>query len=270
MALHLRSLLLLFPSLFPFDALQHVSAHEMPVQLFYPESGFFDVDKLRGLAQAEIAGSPLIRRAASGDRVAAKALHVGFWPFVREFELAIDRRSLPREPLRQKFEHVTGENKRQVKSIFTGLAREVQQMRQEEGSHAEHWRKDAHECGIPELEAPLIPGVKQLIDSAYVPDLPTFFAVLAGTEFIAEELSAYLVRSSAFTDLFARRRWVWGEVHLIPHDDGPSHLAIDLDLARAYTVSDDAARESIEAAVKATIAQFGFAARDVATAFQVS
>ena len=44
----------------------------------------------------------------------------------------------------------------------------------------------------------------------------------------------------------------------------------DLDLARAYTTSDASAKESIESAVKATIAQFGHAARDVATTFAVA
>lgn len=85
-----------------------------------------------------------------------------------------------------------------------------------------------------ELGAPLADGVRDLIVEAYLPDHVRFFAVLAGTEFIEEELGALLVKAPKFVDLFDRKRWAWGEVHLFPHDEGPSHLEIDLDLARAY------------------------------------
>jgi hypothetical protein len=50
-------------------------------------------------------------------------------------------------------------------------------------------------------------------------------------------------------------------VHTIPHDDGPSHLEIDLDLTRAYSSDDDAA--SIRQMVLDTIHQFGKASREV-------
>jgi hypothetical protein len=88
-----------------------------------------------------------------------------------------------------------------------------------------------------------------------------FFATLAGTEFIAEELSSFLAGSFRFTDLFTRKRWIWGEVHLAPHDHGPSHLEIDLDLARAYAASIDPIE--IEEMILDTVALFGRAAEQV-------
>jgi hypothetical protein len=183
---------------------------------------------LRTAARDEVAGSSLIRRAASGDREAATALHRGFWPFVHDFEDAIDQHALPRWPFRQKFGADVATR------TFLGLAEAVRDMKREEGGHAAHWRKDAECLGMSDLEGPVVDGVRDLVVDAYTPDHVRFFSVIAGTEFIAEELGAFLVKSQPFTDLFSRRRWIWGEVHLIPHDDGPSHLEIDLDLARAY------------------------------------
>ena len=237
--------------------------------LFYDDGAtYFDVVGLRDAAAATVASSSLIRRAAgtdSGGRGgqvnAARALHIGFWPFVREFELAIDRRRLPRSPLTRKFDSHHGSNR--VSQIFKGLREAVAEMRKEEGSHAAHWIKDASCLGVESLEGPLLPGVTKLIDAAYVDSLPQFFAVLAGTEFIAEELSSYLTEKKAFTDLFSRKRWVWGDVHLIPHDHGPSHLEIDLDLARAYSPDETSTRAALHEAVLAVIRGFGQAANEV-------
>jgi hypothetical protein len=213
-------------------------------------------DKLRERAREEVQRSKLIKSAGVGDRDAAIALHIGFWPFVREFEIAIDQRPLPRQPLAAKFGQAT------MHRCFLGLARAVREMKDEEGSHAAHWQQDAQNLEIQLPDSPIVPGVRELIESAYVADLVQFFGVLAGTEFIAEELSSYLTRSERFVSLFPGRRWAWGDVHLLPHEAGPSHLEIDLDLARAYSPLDDIG--VISRAVENTIALFGRAAVDVA------
>jgi hypothetical protein len=155
-------------------------------------------------------------------------MHIGFWPFVREFELAIDKATLPRRPLRERF------GSEDFRQKFVSLAEEVREMKREEGSHAAHWKKDADCFGVTDLEGPVVPAVQKLIDLSYTKDLPLFFSVLAGTEFVAEELSSFLLSSPEFVRQSSRKRWVWGEVHTMPHGDGPSHLEIDLDLARAY------------------------------------
>jgi hypothetical protein len=147
-----------------------------------------------------------------------------------------------------------------MRRVFVRMARSVREMKSEEGSHAAHWRKDAECLGIRELGNDCVPAVQALIDSAYTKNLPRFFATLAGTEFIAEELARFLVDSEDFTNLFTRRRWVWGEVHLAPHD-GPSHLEIDLDLARAYDNGTSPA--AIERMVLETMSLFRKAADEV-------
>jgi hypothetical protein len=227
----------------------------MPGLFHADNDAHFDCAHLRRRAAAMVSGLPLIYDAGRGDMAAAIALKTGFWPFVREFELAIDQQTLPRQPLARKF------GEAQVRRTFTGIARAVREMKEEEGSHAAHWQKDAACLGIPTLSDHRVPGVQALIDAAYTKELPRFFAMLAGTEFVAEELSRYLTQSPAFTQLFSRRRWVWGEVHLAPHEDGPSHLEIDLDLARAYEPSDSCAE--IEASVLDAIALFERAAHHV-------
>ncbi len=230
----------------------------MDGSLFHPVDNFFAMGELRAAARVEVENSPLIQRCALGKKDAAIAMHKGFWPFVRDFEIAIDERKMTREPLYNKF------GKNESRQTILNLTRAVAEMKKEEGSHAAHWRKDAVELGVSDIEAPCLAGVRQLIDSANTPDLPRFFAVQAGTEFIAEELSSYLTASRLFTNLFGRKRWVWGEVHLIPHDHGPSHLQIDLDLARAYSEqSEEETRLLIEVMVLDTIRLFGAAAREV-------
>jgi len=216
---------------------------------------YFDLTYLRQSAAELVSGLSLIRKAKCGDKAAAIALKVGFWPFVREFELAIDQQTLPREPLAKKF----GDSV--MRRVFTRMARALREMKSEEGSHAAHWRKDAECLGVNDLGDQRVFGVQELIDRAYTKDLPGFFAMLAGTEFIAEELSRYLIEAEDFTDLFSRRRWVWGEVHLVPHDDAPSHLAIDLDLARAFDVTESPA--TIQQMILDTILLFGRAAEEV-------
>jgi hypothetical protein len=228
----------------------------MKVELFHADNlEFFNVCRLRRRASQVVRESSLVGRAWRGDRVAAVALKTGFWPFVREFEVAIDRQFLPRQALIEKF------GDRRARRVFIGMTRAVRDMKQEEGSHAAHWVKDARCLGISEIAGPCVPGVRALIERSYTKDLPAFFATLAGTEFIAEELSRFLVGSKRFTDLFSRKRWIWGEVHLATDEDGPSHLDIDLDLARAYGTAADAV--AIEEMVLDTIALFSRAADDV-------
>jgi hypothetical protein len=107
--------------------------------------------------------------------------------------------------------------------------------------------------------------VQALIDQSYTKDIPSFFATLAGTEYIAEELSRFLISSAAYTNLFSRNRWIWGEVHVASQGEGPSHLEIDLDLARAYSDTENA--EAIERMVCQTISLFGQAADEVEAEF---
>jgi hypothetical protein len=199
--------------------------------LFHKDtSSIIDLVELRRYAANCVSRAPLIRQAAAGDRNAAIALHIGYWPFVREFEHAIDRRGLPRGPLVDKFGASASRRK------IVALAGAVREMKEEEGSHAAHWAKDAQRLGVSRLESEPLPEVQALIDGANGGNLVEFFCRLAGTEFIAEELSRALERSAAYTGLFSNSRWIWGEIHLAPHDeDGASHLEIDVDLARAYS-----------------------------------
>src|SRR5208282_4047461 len=121
----------------------------------------FDSDGLRRYAHCVVGGSSLIREAGRGDKSAATALMIGFWPFVRDFERAIDQHSLPRRPLAGKF------GTERLREIFIGLASAMREMKREEGSHAAHWRKDAACLGLDELGDHCVPGVSALLESAY-------------------------------------------------------------------------------------------------------
>jgi hypothetical protein len=234
----------------------------VPPMLFHADNDqHFDLDGMRAHARRMVCAASVVRDAGNGDRKAAASLKTGYWPFVGRFEQAIDQRSLPRRPLTEKF------GAARMRDTFVGLAREVREMKIEEGSHAAHWRKDAQCLGLDALGDECVPGVQRLIDSAFTDDLPAFFAMLAGTELAAEELSRFLVGSPGFTNLFSRRRWIWGEIHLAPHHDGPSHLDIDIDLARAYSGTSSVAH--IEAMIVETIDGFGEAAADIAETLQV-
>jgi len=83
-----------------------------------------------------------------------------------------------------------------------------------------------------------VDGVQALLENADTTDPVEFFCWLTGTEYIAEELAAYLCHAPAFLETFPDRRWRWGEVHAMDHD-GISHLEIDEDLARAYHPASD-------------------------------
>lgn len=184
---------------------------------------------LRTYARDEVEGSSLIRACAAGERPAVAALLQGFWPFVREFELAIDRKvgRLPLRPLVQRF------GQARIRHFFAEARAAVREMKEEEGSHAVLWRTGAAQLPVQLAVRDPNPGVAALLDNAGADDPVEFFCWLAGTEYIAEELAAYLCNAAAFLSLFPDHRWLWGEAHTAKHD-GPSHLEIDEDLARAY------------------------------------
>lgn len=218
----------------------------------------FDLEILRTEARHRLGALPLIQRASQGDVDAAQALHVGFWPFVREFEQIIDRQIIPRAPLWERFGRSTN-----IRQCIVAVADTVRQMKDEEGSHAKHWARDARELGIHLGAATeVLPTVQALIQSALSREMPDYFAVLAGTEIVAEELAALLVSAPDFTRLFGRGRWVWGEVHMLAHE-GASHLEIDLDLARAYCRHDVEAQERLPTQIIQTISLFERAACEI-------
>ncbi len=218
----------------------------------------FNLENLRTQARHRLRALPLIQRASQGDVDAAQALHRGFWPFVREFEQIIDRQLIPRAPLWERFGRSAD-----IRQCILAVAGTVRQMKDEEGSHAKHWVRDARELDVhlgAATEA--LPAVHALIQAALRREMPDYFAVLAGTEIVAEELAAQLVGSADFTRLFGRGRWVWGEIHLLAHE-GPSHLEIDLDLARAYCRDDAEAQERLPTQIIRTIELFERAAREI-------
>lgn len=220
---------------------------------------------LRALAREEVSTSPLIRACASGNLRATRSLLEGFWPFVQAFERAIDFQvgRLPIKPLIQRF----GQEK--VRNFFSEARAAVREMHEEEGSHAELWREGAEAIGaILDADAPS-QGVTALLQNAKTSDPVEFFCWLAGTEYIAEELAAYLCQSTAFVGLFPERRWTWGDAHIAEHD-GPSHLEIDEDLARAYHPAMDPASAGMALFDKIRRCQqlFGAAAADVMASLQ--
>ncbi len=232
--------------------------------LFFPDVDFFQASSLRALARQRLRQLPMVARASLGDVDAAIALHTGFWPFVREFEHVIDQQRLPRAPLAARFPALSP---RALRAAIAGIAASVGEMKADEGSHALHWRKDALALGVGLGDQEASPAIAELLTRAQTKDLPEFFAVLAATEIVAEELSAFLVESPAFTQLFARKRWVWGEIHLATHE-GPSHLDIDLDLARAYSPSCQEAHLRVTAEVRRTIALFEQAVVEIQAEWQ--
>ena len=79
----------------------------------------------------------------------------------------------------------------ELDGVCNGVEKAVREMQKEEATHSAHWAKDAENLGITydQLQnALVVPGVQALIDSAYTDSLAAFFSVLAGTEYIAEEL----------------------------------------------------------------------------------
>jgi hypothetical protein len=189
---------------------------------------------LRAFMREQVCNAKLIPACAAGQRSAVHALLSGFWPFVDDFEKAIDRQvaGLPIKPLVKRF------GRERTHSFFNTARNAVREMREEEGSHALLWQEGAQALVVNFKAYDRVPGVEQLIASSTTRDPVAFFCWLAGTEYIAEEMAAYLCKAPRFLELFPDRRWRWGEAHLEAHN-GPSHLEIDEDLARAYHPSDD-------------------------------
>jgi hypothetical protein len=248
------------------------SRFSVPMGKFMAFELFFDeplVDRalLRSYAREQVETSPLIRACARGDRLAIGAMHRGFWPFVEGFEKAIDRKVMPLQPLYDRF------GQKAVRSYFVRARRVVAEMAEEEGSHAQLWRSDADELGIKTGNEHIVPGVRRLLDGANDRDMVVFFCVLAGTEYIAEELSRLLCSASAFLACFPKRRWFWGKAHLA-HHDGPSHLELDEDLARAYGLAEigdeDDVREHMSSLIEACERTFFEASVEVQEIFSRS
>jgi hypothetical protein len=197
-------------------------------------STIIDRQALRTFMREQVCDAKLIRACAAGHRGAVNALLSGFWPFVDAFEKAIDRQvaGLPIKPLVARF------GRERTHSFFDSTRKAVREMREEEGSHALLWQEGVQALGVDLTAYDRVAGVEQLVASSTTSDPVAFFCWLAGTEYIAEEMAAYLCAAPRFLELFPDRRWSWGDAHTETHD-GPSHLEIDEDLARAYHPSDD-------------------------------
>lgn len=224
---------------------------------------------LRVHAREEVFGSLLIRACAAGGEPAIRALLQGFWPFVQGFERAIDIqvKKLPLRPLIARF------GQARIKRFFADARAALREMRDEEGSHAALWLQGAAGIGLDlTRDEPVeVEGVRELLSNADTPDPVEFFCWLAGTEYIAEELAAYLCHAPAFLEAFPDHRWEWGEVHAMEHD-GVSHLEIDEDLARAYHPASDPVRVGVALSAQIRRCQrlFGIAAADVLARYQAS
>jgi hypothetical protein len=255
---------------------------KMDKKLFYIDNNeFFNADTLREQACLTMRNSPLIQRCMDGDLDGAKALLVGFWPFVSAFEKAIDARltagGLKRQPLYEKFgklnanKHIVSiarairnleEN--EIEFAFNSAQESLRDMQHEEFTHAAHWMKDAENLELNReilYSATSTTSVEKLINDAKNPNLVEFFALLGGTELIAEELAHLLAHNDAYTQLFARKRAIWMEVHTIPDPEGISHLDIDLDLMRAYSDTEDS--RDLQKCVLDVINLFGVATEEV-------
>jgi hypothetical protein len=253
------------------------------MSLFHDDNAsYFDIENLAAAAHEAMSNCSLIQRCRRGDRAAAVAHMIGFWPFTRDFEKAIDRRAnssnLPREPLYAKFGRsktrgtLAGSAKSirnlldsEIAAVFEEARSNLQEMQKDEFRHSKHWQADARNLGISyEMlqGAPVLPAVQALIDGTGAGDLVDFFAgSLASTEFIAEEAGFTLADAPDYKRLFERGRSVWMEVHTVPHDGEPSHEEIVLDFARAYDTS--GSPERIRALVLRGIEAFAAAADQV-------
>ena len=154
-----------------FEESEH-HAHAVEQPFFYQDNTqYFDFDGLRSLASTGARSGRLIQSACMGNRAAAMAMKKYLWPFVREFELAIDRRYLPRDVLRTKF------GTPMVRNTYGRMARMLKQMKAEEGGHAAHWVADAKQLGMSSLDEVVLPSVAQLNREAYVEDTTSFFKI---------------------------------------------------------------------------------------------
>ena len=189
---------------------------------------------VRACVRERLQANPLIAACGDGDRGAVRAMLAGLWPFVQSFELAIDRQvaRLPLKPLVARF------GREPTHAYFKAASAAVREMKEEEGCHSELWRDGARELGVDLAGRGSVPGVAALVAAADTTDPVAFFCWLAGTEYVAEEVAAYLCSSKRFLNVFPGGRWTWGDAHTEQHE-GASHLEIDEDLARAYHPEDD-------------------------------
>lgn len=242
-------------------------------ELFFKGEQMLPEGELRGLARNEVLGSPLIQACRSGSIHAAQSLHVGFWEFVKQFEEVIDERGKELLSFRAALQKIFP----QTRQVILSIAQAVKEMKAEEGSHAQIWVLDAEAADFGNLKRSRIAGgVERLIESARSSPLWMHYCVLAGTEYIAEELSRVLARESpAFVAHFPSLTWQWGDIHLADHHEGPSHRVIDEDLAKALFVAahpeahDQEIYHNLYTAVADTIHLFGEASADVHTLFGV-
>lgn len=225
---------------------------------------------LRHLAVREIVCSPLIQQAGAGDPVAVKALMCGFWPFVRDFQVIVRVDTFfPVEPLIARYGRTA------TVQALRFMRQSLRQMAAEEGHHAEVWRQGAHEIGFGDgdLEhAPKIDAIERLTsfprENSPTSDFPhLFFCHLAATEYVAEEISRFLVSQAAFLQLFPQsKRWCWGDIHLLDHHHGPSHLEIDEDLAQAFCRDPDRS-DVVAHAISQSLFLFATAAHEALAVF---
>jgi hypothetical protein len=152
----------------------------------------------------------------------------------------------------------------EIEAFSQGAGDALREMQIEEKTHLAHWKKDAENLGISDdvlNGAQTVSGIGELIAGAYNGELVKFFATLAATEFIAEELAAVLAFNPCYTKLFKRKRAIWMEVHIAPHEE-LSHLDIDLDLMRAYSDAHDRS-EPLQGLIVFVIRLFGTASRQI-------
>jgi hypothetical protein len=202
-------------------------------QFLYPEP-IVDRVALRTEARHWVETSTLLQACAAGHLESIQAMLAKVWPYVEGFEKAIDQQ-VARLPLKRLVSHF---GQQRIREFFREARLAVREMKEEEGAHAELWRQSAEQLHVVLDGSEPVDGVKHLLKSAWNNDPVQFFCWLAGTEYIAEELAAYLCGSPAFLTHFPGNRWIWADAHLAEHD-GASHLEIDEDLARAFHASTD-------------------------------
>ena len=193
----------------------------------------------------QVRSSSIMMRCAEGDRAEIKKLFEGLWPFVNGFWGFIEKQ-VP-SPLRlSKFY-------RYNPIRTSAIVKQLRSMSKEEGDHAELWRSgyaDLFDQGIPPVSRPSL--VEPLMELGERPaSMAEFFSFLAGTEFVAEEVSKYFLESKPFSKLFSACTWKWGDAHLEWHY--PSHLHIDIDLALIASGGD---HFLVEQAIRKTVDAF--------------
>lgn len=198
--------------------------------------------ELREKVRTGIEAWPVAQRCAAGELPYIRALHRYFWPYVEPFPAMIEQgvKTLPRSARLQ---------------FYRGA---IAAMHEEERDHTRLWQADAREIGANLIDVPMMWWIRELL-ATVKNSFGTwqFPAHLAATELIAEEVSALLARRSPlFLAALPSQVWSWGEAHLLPHS-GPSHLDIDLELARSLST------EPIEDTVLRTCKKFGLAAHEI-------